>query len=144
MTVDNLLDLYTDYLLVSPTYITATGLSRVTGNEISHDKVTRLLSWFIDSKTLWSQVKLMVHERTSREGVLIIDDSVELKPYAKSNLFINWHYDHNEGKCVKEVNFVTSFYYSPEHDMGLPVGMEFVIKNSLQFQPNRCVTSENY
>jgi len=53
MNVNNLLDLYTDYLLVSPSYSTATGLSRVTDNKVSHDQVTRLLSTKIDSKTLW-------------------------------------------------------------------------------------------
>lgn len=129
MTVDNLLDLYTDYLLVSPSYSTATGLSRVTGNEVSHDKVTRLLSCPVDSKTLWSEVKPMVHEISSANGILIIDDSIEAKPYTKLNPLINWHYDHCQGKCVKGVNLVNSFYYSPEYDMGLPVGVEFVIKD---------------
>jgi len=38
MTVNNLLDLYTDYLLVTPTYCTATGLSAVTDNMVSHDR----------------------------------------------------------------------------------------------------------
>ena len=44
MNVNNLLDLYTDYVLVTPTYSTATGLSSVTDNKVSHDQVTRLLS----------------------------------------------------------------------------------------------------
>ena len=53
MNVNNLLDLYTDYLLVTPTYSTATGLSSVTDNKVSHDQVTRLLSGHITSSTLW-------------------------------------------------------------------------------------------
>lgn len=53
MNVNNLLDLYTDYLLVTPTYSIATGLSLVTDNKVSHDQVTRLLSSKIDSTTLW-------------------------------------------------------------------------------------------
>jgi len=32
-------------------------------------------------------------------------------------------------KSVKGVNFVSSFYYSPKYDMGLPVGVEFVKKD---------------
>ena len=44
MNVNNLLDLYTDYVLVTPTNSTATGLSSVTDNKVSHDQVTRLLS----------------------------------------------------------------------------------------------------
>ncbi len=30
---------------------------------------------------------------------------------------------------MKGVNFVSSFYYGPDHDMGLPVGVEYVKKN---------------
>ena len=39
MNVNNLLDLYTDYVLVTPTYSTATDLSSVTDNKVSHDQV---------------------------------------------------------------------------------------------------------
>jgi len=129
MNVNNLLDLYTDYLLVTPTYSTATGLSSVTDNQVSHDQITRLLSSPIDSKTLWLESKCMACEIRSSEGLLIIDDSIEPKPYTRQNSLINWHYDHCSGKNVKGVNFVSSFYYSPEYDMGLPVGVEFVKKD---------------
>lgn len=128
MAVENLLDLYTDYLLVNPSYSTATGLSRVTDNQVSHDQVTRLLSSDrLTSKTLWQYVKPMCHEIRSSEGLLIIDDSIEPKPYTKPNALINWHYDHCTGKSVKGVNMVSSFYYS--QDMGLPVGVEYVKKD---------------
>lgn len=129
MNVNNLLDLYTDYLLVTPTYSTATGLSLVTDNSVSHDQITRLLSSKIDSKTLWLEAKSMVHEIRSSEGLLIIDDSIEPKKHTKTNPLINWHYDHCSGKSVKGVNFVSSYYYSPKYDMGLPVGVEFVKKD---------------
>ena len=128
MTVENLLDLYTDYLLVNPSYSTATGLSRVTDNQVSHDQVTRLLSGNkLTSKTLWQYVKPMCHEIRSLEGLLIIDDSIEPKPHTKPNALINWHYDHCTGKSVKGVNMVSSFYYS--QDTGLPVGVEYVKKD---------------
>ena len=76
MNVNNLLDLYTDYLLVTPTYSTATGLSLVTDNKVSHDQITCLLSGGISSKTLWSEAKSIVHEISTPEGLLIIDDSI--------------------------------------------------------------------
>ena len=88
MNVNNLLDLYTDYLLVTPTYSTATGLSSVTDNQISHDQVTRLLSGQINSITLWEQVKPLIHEIVDAEGLLIIDDSIEPKPFTKTNTLI--------------------------------------------------------
>jgi hypothetical protein len=128
MNVNNLLDLYTDYLLVAPAYSTGTGLSLVTDTIVSHDQITRLLSSKIDSKTLWLEAKSMVHEIRTLEGLLIIDDSIEPKKHTKSNSLINWHYDHGSGKSVKGLNFVSSYYYSAKYDMGLPVGVEFVKK----------------
>jgi len=129
MNVNNLLDLYTDYLLVTPTYSTATGLSNVTENKVSHDQVTRLLSTDIDSLSLWKAVKPLIHEISCQEGLLIIDDSIEPKPFTKTNGLINWHYDHCSGKSVKGVNFVSSFYYSPISEMGLPTGVDYVLKD---------------
>lgn len=71
----------------------------------------------------------MVHEIRSREGLLIIDDSIEPKRYTKANALVNWHYDHCTGRTVKGVNFVSAFYYAPERDMGLPIGVEYVRKD---------------
>jgi len=71
----------------------------------------------------------MVHEIRSCEGLLIIDDSIQFKPHTKPHTLINWHYDHCIGKSVKGVNFVSSFYYSGDYDMGLPVGVEYVKKD---------------
>jgi len=128
MDVNNLLDIYTDYLLVNPGYSTATGLSQVTNQAVSHDQVTRLLSGGkLTSLALWRYVKPMCHEIRSSEGLLIIDDSIEPKPHTKQNALINWHFDHCTGKNVKGVNFVSSFYYS--QDMGLPIGVEYVLKD---------------
>ena len=140
MHVNNLLDLYTDYLLVTPTYSTATGLSSVTDNKVSHDQVTRLLSGQINSSTLWQQVKPLIHEIHCDDGLLIIDDSIEPKPFTKTNALINWHYDHCIGKSVKGVNFVSSFYYSPKYSMGLPVGVDYVLKDQEQIDKQGKVT----
>jgi hypothetical protein len=38
------LELYTDYIISGYGYATATGLSAMMGNEISHDQITRFLS----------------------------------------------------------------------------------------------------
>lgn len=127
MNVNNLTDLYTEYLIVSPTQATATGFSRMLDNAISHDKITRLLAGgSINSKKLWQYVKPMCHEIQSDNGVLIIDDSVEEKQYTDKNELINWHFDHCQGRCIKGVNFVSAIYHS--NDMSLPVVVEFVKK----------------
>lgn len=126
-----------DYLLVTPSYSTATGLSKITDNKASHDQVTRLLSQQIDSWTLWQAVKLLIHEIYISKGLLIIDDSIEPKPYSKTNALINWRYDHCSGKSVKGVNFVSSFYYSPKYGMGVPVGVDYVLKDKELIDSNR-------
>ena len=71
------LDLYTDYLSVTFGQATATGLSNLLNGEMSHDAITRFLSERdYTSKDLWKQVKGMVREVESADGVLIIDDTV--------------------------------------------------------------------
>ena len=80
--MDNLTDLYTDYLLTSFRETTATGLSELVDNKISHDKITRLLSENeFSSKDLWKIVKKGVRSIESEDGVLIFDDTIEEKPY---------------------------------------------------------------
>jgi hypothetical protein len=44
MKTPDISDLYTDYLITSFSYTTATGLSGLVDNAISHDPVTRFLS----------------------------------------------------------------------------------------------------
>jgi hypothetical protein len=44
MKTPDIFDLHTDYLITSFSYTTATGLSGLVDNAISHDQVTRFLS----------------------------------------------------------------------------------------------------
>jgi 2-methylcitrate dehydratase PrpD len=54
--VENFEDLYTDYLITSTSYTTATGMASLLS--VSHDKITRSLSQGVyDSKYLWEYVK---------------------------------------------------------------------------------------
>ena len=122
------LDLYTDYLISSCGLATATSMSAVLDNQISHDRITRLLSSnYITSRRLWSEVKSMCREIEQDDAVLIIDDSIEAKPYTDSNEMIGWHFDHTEGRSVKGVNFITAIYHSWQ--MSLPVGITFIKKD---------------
>lgn len=128
MNVENLMDLYTDYLIVAPGQTTATGLSTLSEGKISHDQVTRLLSsGNIDSSALWKEVKPICWEISNEDGVLIIDDSVEEKKYTDRNELICWHYDHTQGRSVKGVNFLTALYYS--QDVSMPVSVEWIKKD---------------
>ena len=67
-----LLDLYTDYLLSSFSYTTATGLSRLLEGAVSHDQITRGLSEQTPTAIdLWRLVKQVVRKIQSEEGLLI-------------------------------------------------------------------------
>ena len=123
-----ILDLYTDYLIAGVGQTTATGFSLVLNNQITHDMVTRLLSsGFISSQRLWSMVKPMCEEIEDENGVLIIDDSIEAKPYTDCNDLICWHFDHTVNRSVKGVNFVSAIY--DNWKMSLPIGVCFVEKD---------------
>lgn len=128
-----LLDLYTDYLLVSFGATTATGLPRLVP-EVSHDQITRLLSQqTLTDKDLWKIVKPQVRAVESPDGVLIIDDTVEEKPYSDESELISWHYDHSQGQVVKGVNLLSALYYS--QGVSLPVAFHLVQKTQLETDP---------
>ena len=78
---DILLNLYTDCLVSTCGLATATSMSVVLDKQVSHDKITRLLSsGYISSRRLWAEVRPLCEEIQQDDAVLIIDDSVEAKP----------------------------------------------------------------
>lgn len=122
-----MLDLYSDYLLSSYDKTPATRLSAMLDGEISHDSVTRFLSAEVpQSSHLWRVVKKHVRAIESHEGVVIVDDSIEEKPYTDENDIVCWHYDHAQGRQVKGINFITALYES--QGVSLPVGFHLVAK----------------
>lgn len=128
------LDLYSNYLTSSFRLTTATGLSELTDGVISHDKVTRFLnSEDFTSAKLWKLIKSTVREIESKDGVLIVDDTIEEKPSTDENDIVCWHFDHCTGKTVKGVNIISLLYYS--QDVSLPVGFTIVDKTILLTDP---------
>ncbi len=131
-----LLDLYSDYLLSAFSHTTATGLSKMTGGAVSHDKVTRFLSEKeLDSRTLWRLLKPLVREFEGEEGVLIIDDTIEEKPYTDESELICWHYDHSKGRNVKGINLLSTLYRVG--DASIPVAFELVKKTEWVFNEKK-------
>lgn len=128
-----LLDIYTDYLLSSFGATTATGLSRLLP-ELSHDQVTRMLAQQpLTDRDLWQIVKPQVRQVQSENAVLIIDDTVEEKPYTDESELITWHYDHSLGRTVKGINLLSALYLS--RDVSLPVAFELIQKTLLTTDP---------
>lgn len=129
-----LLDLYTDYLISSFGQTTATGLSQLLEGEISHDQVTRFLaSPAKTSADLWQIVKPLLRKIESEDGVLLLDDSIEEKPYTDENELICWHWDHSKDRNVKGINFLTAFYATEK--MNLPVSFDLVTKTEVYEDP---------
>jgi hypothetical protein len=127
----DMLDIYTDYLICQNKYATATGLSDMVDGEFSHDKVTRFLRQErFDSKMLWKYVKPAVRERETQNGVLILDDSIEDKPYTDENDVNCWHYSHAKGDVVKGINFLSCMVRYD--DFSLPIGYE-IIKKDIEY-----------
>jgi DDE superfamily endonuclease len=127
-------DLYSDYLLASFGATTATGLSQLLEGEVSHDQVTRYLAGTKKTAAeLWQTVKRFVRQVQSEHGVLIIDDSIEEKPYTDENDIVCWHYDHSKDRMLKGINFLTTLYRS--HGVSLPVGFHLVAKTEKYGDP---------
>ncbi|MDF1677862.1 MAG: transposase [Legionellaceae bacterium] len=126
----DMLDIYTDYLICQNKYATATGLSDMVDDEISHDKVTRFLRQGDFDSMLWKHVKPAVRERETQNGVLILDDSIEDKPYTDENEVNCWHYSHAKGDVVKGINVLSCMVRYD--DFSLPIGYE-IIKKYIQY-----------
>lgn len=126
------LDLYTDYLLSSFGRTTATGLSNMLNQAVSHDDVTRFLSHLDSgSAALWEQVKPSVRSAEKQlavreTGLLIIDDSIIEKAYTDENGLVTVHYDHSKDSYVKGINLVSALLLLGT--LVLPVAYELVVK----------------
>jgi DDE superfamily endonuclease len=127
----NMLDLYSDYLISSFGFTTATGMSAVLNNAISHDAVTRFLAdREYTNKDLWKVVKPTIRQIETDDGVLCLDDTIEEKPYTDENEIIAWHFDHVFGRSVKGVNILNLIYHNSFGTV--PVGT-VVVKKDLHF-----------
>ncbi len=129
---NDLLDLYSDYLISSFGPTTATGLSALLGGAVSHDQVTRFLAGTQQtSADLWQLVKPYVRQIQSEDATLIIDDSISEKPSTDENDIVCWHYDHSKDCQIKGINFMTALYHSQA--VSLPVGFTVIAKTEVYF-----------
>src|SRR6476469_3210142 len=127
MTDNELLDLYSDYLISAFGQTTATGLATLLDGQVSHDRVQRFLAGTKrTSSDVWQTVKPHVRANQQDDGVLILDDSIAEKPYTDENDIICWHYDHTQGRSVKGINFLSALYHA--QGVSLPVGVTLIAK----------------
>ena len=99
---NELLDIYSEYLISSFGQTTGTGLANLLGGAVSHDQIQRLLGKErFGSTELWKIVKPYVREIQREDGVIIVDDSIAEKPYTDENDIICWHYDRPRPECQR-------------------------------------------
>jgi hypothetical protein len=131
-----MLDLYSDYLISQNNLATATGLSATVNGEVSHDQVTRFLhASDYDSKNLWKYVKAKVRQIEKPDGVLILDDTIEDKTHTDENAIVCWHYSHAKGRHVKGMNLLSCLFRYDE--VSLPISFEVVKKDTVYWDDGR-------
>lgn len=102
--------------------------------ELSHDQVTRFLSQQeLTEKDLWRLVKPHLRQIQSEEAVLILDDSVEEKPYTDASELVCTHFDHVTGRYIKGINLMSCLYFS--QSVSLPVNFHLIQKTQLVADP---------
>lgn len=128
----NLEDIYTDYLIAQTKHATATGLSAILPDELSHDQVTRFLNDEVRGpSSLWGEVKADVRKHENEDGgVLLIDDMPAEKPYTDENDIIAWHYSHAKGRVIKGIDLLSCLVRYG--DVSFPISYE-VIKKDLKY-----------
>ena len=124
----DMLDLYSDYLIFQNKYATATGLSDLVDGAFAHDKVTRFLRLEdFGSKSHWRYIKKPVRSQETVGVVLILDDSIEEKPYTDENEVNCWHYSHAKGSVLKGINILSCMIRYD--DFSVPIGYEVIKKD---------------
>jgi hypothetical protein len=128
MKKEAMLDIYSDYLLSVSGLASATGLAAVSDNAVSHDAVTNFLSCNqYSAKDLWLAVKPLIRGIEDGNGVLIVDDTIQEKPFTDENAIMCWHFDHSKGRNVKGVNLVS--LVASYDGVAVPVSYEVVRKD---------------
>ena len=129
------LDLYSDYLIASFRMATATGMSALLNEALSHDKISRFLSQGIfTQRDYWKCVKPVIRQIEDDYGILKIDDTILEKPHSTENDIVCWHHDHSKkgkDKNVKGINILNFLYQSPFSELdyvSAPVAFEIIHK----------------
>jgi putative transposase len=99
---------YIDFLIATPKAATATEAARVQPDRPdapAHDAFTRLLHRLEpDPVALWEEVRPLVRKA---DGVLVLDDSVLDKPFARHMGLVGYHWSGRHKRVVRGIDLVT-------------------------------------
>ena len=105
---------YIDFLVASPRAVSGTEAARTQpgGRVVGHDAYTRLLHRLEpDAATLWAEAAPLV---ARGRGVLVLDDSVLDKPYAKRMALVAHQWSGKHGRVVRGIGLVTLLWSDGE------------------------------
>lgn len=123
--MDCTLSKYTDFLLSTPKYASATSMSATFDYGLSHDKISRWLkSSYLDTADVWKAAKKLVRPLVNfsdQSGVIAVDDSIVEKAHTDENAMICYHWDHSLQRYVKGVNFISLLYSHTKVDIPIQV-----------------------
>jgi putative transposase len=103
-------DDYIAFLVATPGEGTATEMARcqpIRPNAPAHDAFTRLLNRLEpDPEALWEEVRPLL----PAGGVLVFDDTVLDKPFARHMGLVAWHWSGRHRRVVQGINLVTALW----------------------------------
>jgi hypothetical protein len=101
---------YVEFLISTPVNYTCTHLAdHLSG--ISHDSITDFLqSQRLTAQSVWSSAKILI--RDTEDSFLIVDDSVQEKPYAKAIELVSSHYSGNKHGVIRGIDIVNLVHSS--------------------------------
>jgi hypothetical protein len=105
----------------------------------SHDQITRFLDQpRYDQKQYWQIIKPVVRQVERDDAAVLVDDTIEEKPYTDESELVCYHYDHTQGRSVKGINLLNFVYHvSPSQGeaVSIPVAYEVVTKPEVYQDP---------
>jgi hypothetical protein len=105
---------YIQFLIHTPVNYTGSYLAEHLVS-VSHDTVSDFLKKQpIEHTSLWEQSKDLIHD--VKESYLIVDDSVQEKPYARAIELIYPHYSGNKHRVVQGIDIVNLVHSSGQQD----------------------------
>ena len=105
---------YIEYLVSTPVNYTCTNLAAHLSG-VSHDSITDFLKYQrLASNSLWNIAKSLIDD--TQESYLILDDSVQEKPYAREIELVAAHYSGNTHSVVRGISIVNLVHSSVEND----------------------------
>lgn len=105
---------YIEFLISTPANYTCTHLAEHLSG-ISHDSIADFLkSQRLTADSVWRSAKSLI--RDTEASFLIVDDSVQEKPYAKAIELVYPHYSGNKHAVVRGIDIVNLVHSSEEGD----------------------------